>query len=282
MNVLILGSTGILGNTLNIFLKKKKINLFSISRKKTNNNNLYLKDFKNFKKLEKIIKTINPDYIVNCLGITHYHKSYKNKKETEIINSLLPIYLSKFCLRKKIYLIHISTDCVYSGTTGNYSEKSRKKPKNIYAKTKSNGEIKNLYTSTIRTSFIGPEIKSNNQLLSWFLNQKNEINGFNKVFFSGLTSLELSNIIYTYFLKKKFLYNKILNIGGPKISKYNLLKLISKIFKINININKYPFIKIDRSLNSNKFISISGYKKKTWVSMVKKLKKFMLINNFKF
>ncbi len=101
MNVLILGSTGVLGNTLNIFLKKKKINLFSISRKKTNNNNLYLKDFKNFKKLEKIIKTINPDYIVNCLGITHYHKSYKNKKETVIINSLLPVYLSKFCLKKK-------------------------------------------------------------------------------------------------------------------------------------------------------------------------------------
>ena len=282
MKILILGSTGVLGNTLSIFLKSKKINPFFISKKKFKDQNYNLKDFKDFNKLKKIISIINPDYIVNCLGVTHYHKSYKNKKETLIINSLLPVFLSKLCLKKKKYLIHISTDCVYNGKSGNYSEKSSKKPKNFYGKTKSDGEVKNLYTSTIRTSFIGPEIKNNYQLLNWFLKQKKEINGFNKVFFSGLTSLELSKIIYSFFLKDKILYNKILNIGGPKISKYKLLVLISKIFKMNIKVKKYPYVSIDRSLNSNRFISISGYKKKSWLLMINQLYKFMILNNFKF
>ena len=109
-----------------------------------------------------------------------------------------------------------------------------------YGLTKSKGEVKNRYSATIRTSFIGPEVKTKNQLLNWFLVQKYEVKGFDKAFFSGLTSLELSNIIYTYFLKKHFFYNLILNISGPKISKYKLLLLISKLFNKKIIIKKFP------------------------------------------
>ena len=282
MKILILGSSGLLGNTLRIFLKAKKINPFFISKKKSNNRNFYLKNFKNLKKLEKIIKIINPQYIINCIGVTHHHKSYLKKNETEFINSNFPLFLSKLCLKQKIYFLHISTDCVFSGNSGNYSEKSRKSPTGYYGLTKSKGEVKNLYTSTIRTSFIGPEIKSNNQLLNWFLMQKKEINGFDKAFFSGLTSLELSKIIYIYFLKINYFYNQILNIGGPKISKYELLILIRKVFKKKTIINKYSKFKIDRSLNSNKFKKISKYKQKSWIVMLQNLKKFMILNNFKF
>ena len=148
--------------------------------------------------------------------------------------------------------------------------------------TKSLGEVKNNYTTTIRTSFIGPEKNKSKQLLNWFLKQNYKIKGYNNAFFSGLTSLELSNIIYYYFLKKNIFYNKILNIGGKKISKYKLLFLISKIFKKKIKIIKYSSFKIDRSLNSNKFLKISNYKVKSWIIMLKQLKKFMILNNFKF
>jgi len=282
MKVLILGSSGLLGNTLSIYLKEKKINLFFISKKKSDNRNFYLKNFKNFNKLEQIIKTINPEYIVNCIGVTHHHKTYIKKKETKFINSFFPLFLSKLCLKQKIYLVHISTDCVFSGNSGNYSEKSRKNPNGYYGLTKSKGEVKNLYVATIRTSFIGPESKSKNQLLNWFLSQKNEIMGFDKAFFSGLTSLELSKIIYIYFLKINFFYNQILNISGPKISKYELLVLISKVFNKKIIIKKHSKFKIDRSLNSNKFKKMSKYKEKSWNIMLKNLKKFMILNNFKF
>ncbi len=282
MKVLILGSTGLLGNTLRIFLKKKKINLFFITKSKSNNHNFCLKNLKDFKKLQKIIKFIQPQYIINCVGITHHHKSYKSKKETRKINTSLPIFLSNFCLTHKIFFLHISTDCVYSGVSGNYSEKSKKSPKGFYGLTKSDGEVKNLYTATLRTSFIGPENKNKKQLLNWFLNQKNEINGFSKAFFSGLTSLELSRIIYIYFIKSNFFYNQIINIGGPKISKYKLLTLLSKVFKKDITINKDSNFKIDRSLNSNKFKKLSKYKIKSWYTMIKNLRKFMEKNNFKF
>ena len=282
MNVLILGSSGLLGNTLKIFLKEKKIKPYFITKKKSHKYNFYLKNFKNFKKLEKIIKKINPSYIINCIGVTHHHKTYKNKNNTKSINSILPLFISKLCLKQKIYFVHISTDCVFSGKSGNYTEKSRKNPIGYYGLTKSRGEVKNTYSTTIRTSFIGPEVKTKNQLLNWFLSQKNQVNGFDKAFFSGLTSLELSNIIYTYFLKKHLFYNLILNICGPKISKYKLLLLISKVFKKKITINKFSKFEIDRSLNSNKFMKISKFKKKSWLLMLKDLKKFMILNNFKF
>ena len=282
MKVLILGSNGLLGNTLSLFLKKKNIKLFFISRKKTNNRNFYLKNLKNFKKLNKLIQHIKPDYIINCVGITHHHKSYRSKKETRVINTSLPIYLSNICLKKKIYFLHISTDCVYSGSSGNYSEKSKKNPKGYYGLTKSKGEVKNLYTATLRTSFIGPELQNKNQLLNWFLNQKNEVNGFTKAFFSGLTSLELSFIIYSFFLKLNIYYNRIINVGGPKISKYKLLVILSKCFKKKLKINKDTTLRIDRSLNSDKFKKLTKYKQKSWSVMIRNLKRFMIANNCKF
>ena len=281
MKVLILGSSGLLGNTLKIFLKEKKIKLYFISKKKSTKRNFNLRSFKNFEKLEKVIKKINPEYIINCIGVTHHHKTYEDKNNTKTINSVLPLYLSKLCLKYKIHFVHISTDCVFSGKSGNYSEKSRKNPISYYGLTKSKGEVKNEYSTTIRTSFIGPEVKTKNQLINWFLCQKNEVKGFDKAFFSGLTSLELSHIIYTYFLKKHFLYNLILNIGGPKISKYKLLLLISKVFKKKIFINKFSKLKIDRSLNSKKFRNLTGYKMKKWNKMLIELRNFMIKNKYK-
>ena len=282
MKVLILGSSGLLGNTLKIYLKQRKVNCYFISSRRSTNYNFYLRNFNNFKNLEKVILKINPQYIINCIGVTHHHTSYKNKKITKTINTLLPKFLSKLSYKYKFYFLHISTDCVYSGKTGNYTEKSNKRPIGFYGLTKSHGEVKNSYTSTIRTSFIGPEKKSKKQLLNWFLSQNEMVHGFDNAFFSGLTSLELSKIIYFYFLKKNNLYNNIINVGGPKISKYKLLIIISKLFKKKIIIKKNTSFKIDRSLNSDKFKLLSKYKMKSWKNMIFNLKKFMILNNFKF
>lgn len=282
MRILILGDTGLLGSTLRIFLQSKKLNIFSINRKKNKNNSFQLKNFKNFPKLKKKIQQIKPSFIINCIGVTHYHKSYSSKKDTKIINSDLPIFLSKLCLKQKIYFIHISTDCVYSGQKGNYKEDVKKDPTSFYGITKSKGEVKNSYTTTLRTSFVGPFKKKSNQLFNWFFKQKNQIKGYEKVFFSGLTTLELSKIIHIYFIKKQRFYNNIFNVGGPKISKYNLLILFKRVFMKKVNIVKDNVIKLDRSLNSSLFIKRTKYKQKPWLLMLNDLKKFMILNNFKF
>ena len=282
MKILILGSTGVLGSTLNLFLKNKKLKLFFISRKKNLKSHKYLKDFTNYKKLENIITNINPEIIINCIGVTKFHNEYDNIKNTKLINTNLPIYLSKFCLRKKIYFLHISTDCVFLGNKGNYSDKSIKDAKDLYGLTKNKGEVKNKFSATIRTSFIGPETNSSKSLLNWFLSQKKQVNGFSKAFFSGLTSIELSKIIYKYFIIKKDFYNQIINIGGKKISKYKLLKIIKVVFNKKIDIINYSRFQIDRSLNSTKFMKLSKYRLPTWPYLINELKFFMKKNNYKY
>tara|TARA_Y200000002_G_scaffold349817_1_gene326708 strand:- start:326 stop:1168 length:843 start_codon:yes stop_codon:yes gene_type:complete len=280
MKILILGSTGILGRTLFFYLKSKKIIFSCISRKKKNS--LYLKNFRNISKLKKMIKDESPTHLVNCLGVTKFSNSYHLKEQTKYINTLLPKKLAKFCFQKKIYFIHISTDCVFSGKKGNYTEKSKKDAKDLYGKSKAMGEVKNKYCSTIRTSFIGPETMTRKSLLNWFLSRKKKVNGYENAFFSGLTSLELSKIIYNFFILKNKHFNKILNIGGNKISKFLLLSKINKIFKKKIIIEKSSYFRIDRSLNSLKFQRSSGYKIQNWNKMLAELKFFMKKNSYKF
>ena len=282
MRILILGSTGVLGKTLQLYLSKKNIDFLTLSREKSKNRNINLKNFSNFKKLGQIISKIKPTHIINCIGVTKFNNTYKNKKLTISLNTKMPIYLAKFCKLNKIYLLHISTDCVFSGKKGNYSDNSVKDSKDLYGLSKNKGEVKNKFTSTIRTSFIGPELNTKKSLLSWFLNEKKFVRGYSKAFFSGLTSLELCKIIDNYFIKKNILQNKIINIGSRRISKFMLLTKIRMIFKKKIDIVRYQNFIIDRSLDSKKFRKLSNYKVVKWDKMLLELKKFMINNNYKF
>ena len=282
MKIVILGSTGILGNTLKLYLNKKKITTKTISREKNTKSNINLKNFSNFKKLEKLITKHNPTHVINCIGVTKFNKNYKNNKLTYLLNTKMPIYIARFCKTNKIYFIHVSTDCVFSGKKGNYADISLKDSRDLYGISKSKGEVKNSFTTTIRTSFIGPELNTKNSLLNWFLAQNKSVNGYNNAFFSGITSLELSKIIYNYSIKKNLLINKIINVGSSRISKYELLCKIKKIFKKKNKIIRDPRFKIDRSLNSKKFIKLTKYKIVKWDKMLIELKKFMAINQYKF
>ena len=282
MKILILGSSGILGKTLQLYLSKKNIDFLTISREKNNNKNITLKNISNFNNLEELIFKIRPTHIINCIGVTKFNNTYKNKKITVSLNTKMPIYLAEFCKLNKIYLLHISTDCVFSGEKGNYSDNSYKDSKDLYGLSKNKGEVKNKFTATIRTSFIGPELNTKKSLLSWFLNEENFVRGYSKAFFSGLTSLELCKIIYNYFIKKNILQNKIINIGSRRISKFTLLTKIRKIFKKKINIVRYQNFTIDRSLDSKKFRKLTGYKVVGWDKMLLELKRFMVNNNYKF
>lgn len=282
MKILILGSSGILSKTLQLYLSKKNIDFLTISRERNSNRNFYLKNISNFKNLEQLIFKIKPKYIINCIGVTKFNNTYKNKKLTILLNTKMPIYLAELCKLNKIYFLHISTDCVFSGKKGNYSDNSYKDTKDLYGLSKNKGEVKNKFTATIRTSFIGPELNTKKSLLSWFLNEENFVRGYNKAFFSGLTSLELCKIIYNYFIKKNILQNKIINIGSRRISKFTLLTKIRKIFKKKINIVRYQNFTIDRSLDSKKFRKLTGYKVVGWDKMLLELKRFMINNNYKF
>ncbi len=281
MKILILGSRGILGRTLKYYLSTKTNKLIELKRFK-NNKKFRILNIKDFVHIKETIINIKPDLIINCIVQKKDNKLNISKEKFSLVNSKFPKFLSQLCYYKKIYLIHISTDSVFSSNNGNLKETDNKEVKDLYSLSKRNGEVKNKYTCTLRTSFIGPEKYTQKSLLSWFLNQKNETHGYSKYLFTGLTSLELSKIIYKYFILKNNLYNNIINIGGKKISKFNLFILISKIFNKKIIIKKKIEPLIDRSLNNKNFTIKTNYKTKSWNKMLKDLKLFMIENNYKF
>ena len=279
--ILILGSTGMMGSMLTRVLKKdkrfkilctyrnfKKIKILNLKK-----NQLKKINISKFKDVKKLITKFKPDYVINCIGLIKQLCNKKNLKETKFLNSTFPKKISKVAEKNKFKIIHLSTDCVFSGKKGNYNEKEIADAVDIYGKSKLNGEVKSKFVINIRTSIIGNELTTSLSLFNWFLKQK-KVNGFSQAYFSGMTTLELSNIL----IKKIILNTKfspgLFHVSGPKINKLNLLRLIKKVYKRKIVINIDNNFKIDRSLNSNKFRNVTKFKKKSWLVMIKELRKF--------
>lgn len=274
MKVLILGVNGMLGFTLlNHLNTKKNIFLSGTTKDKKFNKNLPNKIYKdinaeNFSLLKKKIKLITPDVVINCIGIVRSEVKKNNIKKVIKINAELPNFLNQISNRYNFRLVHISTDCVFSGKKGGYLEKNLPDPTDFYGKSKLMGEFNSNNNIIIRTSIIGHETKHKRGLLEWFLKQKSSVSGFSRAYFSGLTTLELSKIIF-----EKILFNNELtglyHVSGKRINKYNLLKKIKKIYNKKIEIKKDTKFKIDRSLDCTKLKKRTNYKIKSWDKMIK-------------
>ena len=269
MKILILGSTGILGKTLFFYLKSKKINFSCISRKKKNS--LYLKNFRNISKLKKMINDENPTHLINCLGVTKFSNSYNLIKQTKFFNTQFPKKLAKFCFKKKIYFIHISTDCVFSGKKGNYSELDYRDADDVYGQSKIQGEILRENVLIIRKSTIGLELSNFHGLIEWFLSQKGNIKGFRGAIYSGLITAELSRVIKQVITDHRQIEG-IYNVSSAPVSKYYLLKSLSNRLNLNnISIEPDDTFACDRSLNMEKLSLFTGYKAPSWDSMLDEL-----------
>ncbi len=283
MKVLILGSSGMLGHTLVRYLiSQSKVDIGFTLR---NNNHLeifksifdiksfYIYDANYMDDFENIILDFKPDLCINCIGIIKKKIGPNNNIQNIKINSLLPHYLDEICLKYNCRFLHISTDCVFSGKKGNYSEVDIPDPIDLYGRSKLLGEIVNNNSATIRTSIIGHEYLTRNGLLEWLLSSKNDVDGYKNAIFSGLTTLELSKIIHRYFIKRNDLRG-LFHISSNSISKNDLLLLIKDIYKLKINIKGEFKNKINRSLCSSKFEQISGYEPKRWDNLLEDLKTF--------
>ena len=231
MKVLILGSTGMLGHLVSsYFTGINGYDVSNLSRRSIGQQNTILCDVNNLNHFEEIINNLNPLTIVNCIGLL-INEANSNIKKAEYINSYFPKYLVENS-NNKYKVIHISTDCVFSGRDGYYNEYSNKDASDVYGITKSNGEFNLSKHLTIRTSIIGPDINKNGSgLFQWILNQTGEVKGFKNVKWTGVTTLELSKAI-------DFAINNsidgIWNLSNQKvISKFELLKTIIDSFELN-------------------------------------------------
>ncbi len=247
--ILIIGSKGMLGHILKKYLES--LNKYEVFATHRNEKDLKSREFLlnvfDTTALNGVLEKIKPDFVVNCAGILN-KTAEENPDIAIFVNGYIPHYLDKMSIKYNYKLIHITTDCVFSGKTGNYKEDDFKDATSYYGMSKSIGEVNNNKTFTIRTSIIGPDENPNGiGLFNWFINQKGTINGYTNVFWSGVTTLELSKAIEYSFNKDVTGIYHLTN--GIKISKYDLLKLIQKQFdKKDVEIIPYDNYFSDKSL----------------------------------
>ena len=245
--VLILGSSGLIGHQVYNYLKDNSdFVLSNISYTRKLNNETILLDARKEQYFFDQIRLIQPNYIVNCIGVL-ISGAVHDPKSAMFLNAHLPYRLVKLANSINAKLIHMSTDCVFSGNKQSpYLETDEKDGSDTYAKTKSLGEIDSKNHLTIRTSVIGPEvINGSGELFHWFMNQSGVIEGFTKAIWSGVTTIELAKAI------KWFINNNTIGLyqltNGISINKYDLLHLFKKYTNKNIEIAKVDGIFTNKS-----------------------------------
>jgi dTDP-4-dehydrorhamnose reductase len=254
--VLILGSSGMLGHKVYNYLKKNSsFDLANFSGSRKLNSETILLNARNEKKFINSIHLSRPDYIVNCIGAL-IKGSNANPEQAIFLNSYLPLMLERVSDSIGAKLIHISTDCVFSGDKKTpYVENDIKDGRGLYAITKSLGELIGVNSLTLRTSIIGPELNSNGEgLFNWFMSQSGSINGFTKMIWSGVTTLELSKAI-KWAIDHEI--NGIYHItNNQTINKNELLGLFKVHTNKLIDINPVEENNIDKSfIDSRKLIN---------------------------
>jgi len=219
-------------------------------------------------KIKKIITTIKPDVIINCIGIVKQLPNANDPFHSIMVNSLFPHQLEQYSDEAGSRLIHFSTDCVFAGKKGNYKESDPSDAEDLYGRTKFLGEVDYPNSLTIRTSIIGREINSKNGLLEWFLSNKGQrVKGYARVFFSGLTTDALSNVISKIIKDFDYLHG-VWQVSSEPISKYNLLKKINDKYDLNISIIPDYDYNSNRILDGSRFIKTTNIKIPNWDKMI--------------
>jgi dTDP-4-dehydrorhamnose reductase len=217
-----------------------------------------------FDTLRQAIEQVGPDWIINCIGIIKQLEAAKDPLVSLETNSLLPHRLARLCREREIHLIHISTDCVFSGHKGNYSEADISDAEDLYGRSKFLGEINDGRALTLRTSIIGRELQTRHGLVEWFLNPATRrVQGFTRAVYSGFTTLEFSKIIAGLIADHPELTG-LYQVASDPINKYELLLLLREAYHLEKEIEPTEQPVIDRSLDSGLFRTAAGYQPPSW------------------
>ena len=262
IKVLVLGATGMAGHVVYFYLqstgKYKMTN--AVFRSKLTDDSIVL-DVTDFRAVENMLRMEKPDVVVNCVGVL-VKGSREHPDNAILLNAYFPHFLERVTGDTHIRLIHISTDCVFSGLKGNYTEEDFRDADDIYGRSKALGEVVNDKDLTIRTSIIGPELKRNGEgLFHWFMSQRGQINGFTKAIWGGVTTLELAKAIDYAITRNQTGLSQLSN--GTGISKYDLLGLFKGIWnRKEVEILPFDGNGVDKSIvKSDRFdYEVPGYK----------------------
>ena len=283
MKILIFGVSGMLGSALyKYFSSKNDYSVVGVLRSSSkekyfknypNSKIAYFKDFDNQNLLEKFIFEMTPNIVINCIGVIKQTIANIPSYESLYINSYLPHCLAKLSKILKFILIHFSTDCIFDGLKGSYKEYDQAFPIDYYGLTELLGEVELNESITIRTSIIGHELSSSLSLVDWFLSSKGDVKGYKKAMYSGMPTFEIAKVLDKFVIPNKSL-NGIYHLSSSPVSKYELLNLVAKRYKHNITIIPDNDFIIDRTLDSSKFKSETGYSCPEWSKLIDEMFKF--------
>lgn len=281
--ILILGTAGMLGNTLYRYFRDITAhNIVGASRNpicapamhQTANAVLVSGiDVENIDSLIQLLNKHRPDIVINCVGIIKQRDDADDPLTTLPINALLPHRLSQLCGLLGARLIHISTDCVFSGKKGMYAENDQPDADDLYGRSKLLGEVEASHSVTIRTSLIGHELHSNKSLLNWFLSQTGRVLGYRRAIFSGFPTFEIARIIDQYILPTPSLHG-LTQVSAEPIDKFTLLNIIKDVYGKTIEIQPDDQVSIDRSLDSCRFRKLTGYMPPSWNELITAMHRF--------
>jgi len=277
---LILGGSGMLGHVLweyardrsNAFVGLRSIPPFHEDLYSTQRTILGI-DAANVSTIEQCLKTVKPTCIINCIGITKQSKEMLDLETTIRVNSLFPHVLARLCSEHQIRLIHLSTDCVYSGKKGQYVEEDEADPVDFYGRSKLLGEPMGDHVLVIRKSMIGFELQYKRGLLEWLISQSGKtVRGFRRAIFSGFYTRNLASIIFQL-AKSPQMPIGLRHLASEPISKYDLISRICRACDLPVTIVPDDSEFVDRSLCGKKILREIEISIPTWDDMVKQIAK---------
>jgi len=282
--ILVLGATGMLGNAIMSFFAAERgdYSVYGSTRTRASHDRFPAQvrdnlvdgvDVQNTDALLRLFAELKPDVVINCVGIIKQVADTHDVSVMVPINTLLPHRLAKLCELVNARLVHFSTDCVFKGTKGNYTEMDSPDASDLYGRSKLLGEVDFPHAITLRTSIVGRELGSAHGLVDWFLSQEGSVKGFTNAIFSGLPTVELARVVKGLVLPRPAMRG-VYHVSSAPISKYDLLRLVAEIYSKDIEIVPNGDLVIDRSLDSARFRAETGYAPPIWRELIVSMREF--------
>jgi dTDP-4-dehydrorhamnose reductase len=278
MKILVIGASGMIGSTvLRVMSEKNDWDVFGTVRHANVKRFFAVEiaerlvagvDVEYPDTLMKVLDQIRPDVVINCTGLTKHKPEADDPLISIPINTLMPHRLAGLCKLVGARLVHISTDCVFSGEKGRYTEDDFADARDVYGKSKVLGEVLYPHAITLRTSTIGHELQSQYGLLDWFLSQEGRCKGYTRAVFSGLPTVIFAQVIRDVVIPHREL-SGLYHVAAKPINKFDLLKMIADVYGKTIEIVPDDKMVMDRSLNADNFRAATGYIAPEWNEMIK-------------
>ena len=279
--ILVLGVTGMLGNAVfNVFFSDARHETWGTLRSASGLRHFAQAsharlacgvDVLDQDALTAVMARVRPEVVINCVGLIKQLADAKDPLTALPINAMLPHRLAQLCVLSGARLIHVSTDCVFSGRKGMYLESDLSDAEDLYGKSKYIGELHDLpHAITLRTSIIGHELGSSYALVDWFLSQQGSVKGFTQALFSGLPTVELARVMKDFVIPHPQL-NGLYHVAAEPIDKFRLLTLVAAQYGKSIEIRQDDALVIDRSLNGSRFAEATGYVAPEWPELVRRM-----------